>query len=110
MQHQSRASESQEWHDHDPGPEGVPPGFLATWRSRSKVSGPPDDPMGPFPDVTVQVFTDLGLNTSEIAQYFGVSEKRIISLRNARDQRAATDRLRKIAAKVRDKLLAGTDG
>ncbi|MGJ8606278.1 MAG: hypothetical protein ACSHXH_19370 [Marivita sp.] len=110
MQHQSRASESQGWHDHDPDPEGVPLGFLATGRSRSKVSGRPDDPMGPFPDVTVQVFTDLGLNTSEIAQYFGVSEKRIINLKSDRDRQAAKGRLRKFAERVRGKLLNGTYG
>jgi len=107
MQHQSQTTRSQEWDDLDLAPESTPHGLLTTGNFRKKVSHPPEDPMGPFPEISVQVFTDLGLSSAEIAQYFGVTEKRVIGLKNVQDRQAAKGRLREFAETVRGKFLDG---
>ena len=82
MQHQIRSTGPQEWNDLYLTAQHLPHRVLAHGNFREKVIQAPDDPMGPFPDVSVQIFSDLGLSSSEMARYFGVTEQRTIGLRN----------------------------
>lgn len=107
MQHQKQSTGSQEWDDLELAPESTPHMLLATDGFKKKVAQAPDDPLGPFPEVSVQVFSDLGLSSAEIAQYFGVTKKRIIGLKNGRVRKEAKVRLREFAEMVRGKLLDG---
>lgn len=70
-------------------PESIPstvfcdPGSL----QQSNAAHTPD-PLGPDPESSVEVFADLGLSSSEIAQYFGVPEGRITRLRKVLGRKA----------------------
>lgn len=109
MHHQRQTAGSAEWDDLDLAPESTPHGLLGAGSFRRKTGQAPDDPMGPCPEASVQVFTDLGLSSAEIAQYFGVTEKRISDLKDGRNRQAAKSRLREFARTLRSKLLDGAD-
>ncbi len=97
MKHQNQAIGWQEWDDLDLAPEDTPYALSAGSNFRNRITQAADDPMGQFPSVSVEVFTDLGLSGLEIARYFGVSEKRIIGLKNGEDQHAPKNHLGKRA-------------
>jgi hypothetical protein len=81
MHQQSRSTGSQECDDLElPGQHSLRK-MVADGNSREKVIQPNNDPMGKFPVVSAQVFSDLGLSSLEIARYFGVTEQRIIDLK-----------------------------
>ena len=109
MQHQRQSTASQQWDNLDLAPDRTPGGLIAGGSLRRQTAQATDDPMGPFPEASVQVFTDLGLSSAEIAQYFGVTEKRVIDLREGRNRQAAKRRLRKFARTVGGKLLDGAN-
>ena len=67
-----------------------------------------DDLLGPYPDQTVAVFHDLGLNDVEIARYFGVSPRRIKSFSDGGQRSDHSRSLREIANLMRVKLFGGT--
>ena len=109
MQHHSQTTDSHEWNDFDLAPESTPHGLLAGGSFRKKITRVPDDPLGPYPHISVQVFADLGLSSSEIARYFGVTERRVIRLKNGMDRHTSKSRLQKFAKTVLGKLLDGQD-
>lgn len=109
MHHQRQATDSAEWDDLGLAPESTPHGLMGTGSFPKETGQAPDDPMGPFPEASVQVFADLGLSSAEIAQYFGVTEKRVIDLKDGRDHQAAKGRLREFSRTVRGKLLDSAD-
>lgn len=92
-----------------PAPESTPWQLYAMrhakcqdWRNAS------DDLLGPYPEQTVEVFRDLGLNDVEIAQYFGVSPRRIKRLSDGSKRSDREGSLRDVAELVRAKLFGGT--
>ena len=109
MHHQRQTTGSAKWDDLDLAPESKPHGLMGAGNFRRKTGQAIADPMGPCPEASVQVFTDLGLSSAEIAQYFGVTEKRISDLKDGRDRQAAKSRLREFAQTLRSKLLDGAD-
>ena len=103
MSYENHATGSWEWDDLTRAARNTPRPVVAAGHFATAF----DDPMGPFPGVSVQVFTDLGLSNAEIARYFRVSEKRITDLKTGRGQPDGDGRLRRLAATVRGKLLDG---
>ena len=67
-----------------------------------------DDLLGPYPEQTVEIFRDLGLNDVEIAQYFGVSPRRIKRLSDGSKRSDRAGSLREFAKLARAKLFGGT--
>lgn len=67
-----------------------------------------DDLLGPYPEQTVEIFRDLGLNDVEIAQYFGVSPRRIKRLSDGSKRTDRAGSLREVAKLARAKLFGGT--
>ena len=93
------APESTPWH--------LYPMRRANYQDRRKDD---DDLLGPYPEKTVEIFHDLGLNDDEIAQYFRTSRHRIRRLSDGSKRPDRSGSLREVAKLARAKLFGGTFG
>lgn len=92
--------------EHSYSPESVPWHLLTPHEPfRSKHQTSAADPLGPFPEFSVAVLSDLGLTDAEIAQYFGVEVYRIRRLLDGHDDPLEKRSLREFALRVRAMLL-----